>query len=108
MGDAAAYAWFKANSGDQTHPVGLKPANGFGLYELVGNVWQWTEDCYAETYANAPVDGRAADSGKTCLRVDRGSSWMYDAWLLRSATRERNPANFRDAIMGFRLARMLP
>jgi len=107
-GDAPTHAWFRSNSGSQTHPVGLKPANRFGLYDIVGNVWQWTEDCYADTYANAPVDGRAADTGKTCLRVDRGGSWMYPAWLLRLATRERNPADFRDAIMGFRLARTLP
>jgi formylglycine-generating enzyme required for sulfatase activity len=42
------------------------------------------------------------------MRVDRGGSWLYPAWLLRSATRERNPADYRDAIMGFRVARTLP
>src|SRR5438105_5199871 len=74
---------------------------------MVGNVWQWTEDCYAESYANASTDGSANEAGKDCLRVDRGGSWMYPAWLLRSATRERNPADYRDAIMGFRLAKTL-
>jgi len=106
--DADANAWFKGNSGSRTHPVGLKPANGFGLHDMVGNVWQWTEDCYADTYAKAPIDGHSADTGNDCLRVDRGGSWMYSLWLLRSATRERNPADFRDVIMGFRLARTLP
>lgn len=43
-----------------------------------------------------------------CLRVDRGSSYLFPAWLLHSATRERNPADFRDVIMGFRVARTLP
>jgi formylglycine-generating enzyme required for sulfatase activity len=104
---AAAFAWFVGNSGGQTHPVGMKPANAFGLYDMVGNVWQWTEDCYAESYANAPADGSAA-AGDACLRLDRGGSWLYPSWLLRSATRERNPADFRDAIMGFRVARTLP
>src|SRR6266480_4607594 len=104
---AANYAWFKSNSGGQTHPVGSKPANSFGLYDMVGDVWQWTEDCYAESYANAPADGRASEAGKDCLRVDRGSSWLYPTWLLRSATRERNPADYRDVIMGFRVARTL-
>jgi formylglycine-generating enzyme required for sulfatase activity len=84
---------------------------------MAGNVWQWTEDCYAESYAGAPTDGRPNETGvsdprpngtKKCMRVDRGGSWLYPAWLLRSATRERNPADYRDAIMGFRVARTLP
>lgn len=98
--DATAYAWFKENSGGQTHAVGSKRANPFGLYDIVGNVWQWTEDCYAESYSAAP-------GAKDCLRVDRGGSWLYPAWLLRSATRERNPATYRDRIMGFRVAKTL-
>jgi formylglycine-generating enzyme required for sulfatase activity len=106
-GSAADHAWYKGNSGSQTHPVGSKPANAFGLYDMVGNVWQWTEDCYAESYANAPTDGSASEAGKDCLRVDRGGSWLYASWLLRSATRERNPAGYRDVIMGFRLAETL-
>ena len=106
-GKAADFAWYKSNSGGQTHPVGSKSANAFGLYDMVGNVWQWTQDCYAETYANAPKDGSASKAATDCLRVDRGSCWLYPAWLLRSATRERNSANYRDRIMGFRLAKTL-
>jgi formylglycine-generating enzyme required for sulfatase activity len=97
--------------------VGSKPPNGFGLYDMAGNVWQWTEDCYDNSYAPAPADGRANetpsrdaqanDSRGKCLRVDRGSAFLFPAWLLRSATRERNPADFRDAIMGFRVAATL-
>ncbi|HUI58652.1 MAG TPA: formylglycine-generating enzyme family protein [Steroidobacteraceae bacterium] len=107
-GGADSHAWYKGNSNGRTHPLGLKAANSFGLYDMVGNVWQWTEDCYAESYARAPSDGSAAETGDDCMRVDRGGSWLYRAWLLRSATRERNPADFRDTIMGFRLARTLP
>jgi formylglycine-generating enzyme required for sulfatase activity len=106
--DAAAHAWYKESSGGGTHTVGSKPANKFGLYDMAGNVWQWTEDCYAGTYAAAPADGRAAGGAKDCLRVDRGGSWLFPVWLLRSATRERNPSNYRDRIMGFRVARTLP
>ena len=96
---AADHAWFRDNSGGRTHPVGLKPGNGFGLYDMAGNVWQWTQDCYADSYASA--------AEAACRRVDRGGSWFYPAWLLRSATRERNPAGYRDAVMGFRVARTL-
>lgn len=105
-------------TGGRTHPAGTKPANAFGLYDMAGNVWQWTEDCYDDSYAGAPADGRANettssdpqsnDSHGKCMRVDRGSSYLFPAWLLRSATRERNPTDFRDAIMGFRVARTLP
>jgi formylglycine-generating enzyme required for sulfatase activity/dienelactone hydrolase len=118
--DAAAsdHAWYKSNSNGQSHPVGLKLANAFGLHDMVGNVWQWTEDCYDNSYAPAPADGRANetpssdvhanDSQGKCLRVDRGSSWMFPTWALRSATRERNPSDYRDTIMGFRVAMTLP
>jgi formylglycine-generating enzyme required for sulfatase activity len=90
-----------------THPTGSKPANAFGLYDMAGNVWQWTEDCYADSYAAAPVDGGAVEGRGTCMRVDRGSSWFYPAWLLRSATRERNPPDFRSTLLGFRVAKSL-
>src|ERR1051326_2412293 len=126
---APVNAWFNANSGcktvtglfchgGQTHPVGAKPPNTFGLYDMAGNVWQWTEDCYDNSYTGVPADGRANETPSTdpkandgqgkCLRVDRGSSWMFPAWLLRPATRERNPADYRNVIMGFRVARTLP
>jgi formylglycine-generating enzyme required for sulfatase activity len=126
---APSHAWFRANSGvtgceglfcagGQTHPVGAKPPNAFGLYDMAGNVWQWTEDCYDNSYTPAPADGRAneapssdpqaKDGQGNCLRVDRGSSWMFPAWLLRPANRERNPSGYRNDIMGFRVARTLP
>jgi formylglycine-generating enzyme required for sulfatase activity len=114
---AADRAWYKSNADGKVHPVGLKLANAFGLYDMVGNAWQWTEDCYDNSYAPAPTDGRAnetpssdvhaRDSQGKCLRVDRGSSWMFPSWALRSATRERNPLDYRDTILGFRVARML-
>ena len=114
-GAAPMHAWFRQNAAGRTHAVGTRPPNAFGLYDMVGNVWQWTEDCYDDSYSGVPTDGRAKETPSTdvhakdrqgnCLRVDRGSSWLYPAWLLRSATRERNPDDFRDAIMGLRVAR---
>jgi sulfatase modifying factor 1 len=105
---SADHAWYRDNSGGHTHPVGLKPANAFGLFDMVGDVWQWTQDCYADTYTNAPRDGTANVIDGNCLRVDRGGSWFYPPWLLRSAPRERNPADYRDVVLGFRVARALP
>ena len=106
---AATHAWFKDNADAHTHPVGQKPVNGFGLFDAVGNVWQWTEDCYASSYANAATDGSAHE---TCSaddrRVDRGGSWLHPAWLLRSAPRERNPSDYRDTELRFRVAKTLP
>jgi formylglycine-generating enzyme required for sulfatase activity len=107
-GAAATHAWFDANAGGGTHPVGLTPPNKFGLYDMAGNVWQWTQDCYTESYGGAPVDGSAATGKADCLRSDRGGSWFYPVWLLRSATRERNPKEYRDLVMGFRVAKSLP
>ncbi|HZT02872.1 MAG TPA: SUMF1/EgtB/PvdO family nonheme iron enzyme [Steroidobacteraceae bacterium] len=116
--DAATpdHAWYKENAGGTTHPVGMKAANAFGLYDAVGNVWQWTADCYAGSYSGAPASGRANETGvidprpkgtHVCMRVDRGGSWFFGPWALRSATRERNPVDFRDTYMGFRVARTL-
>jgi sulfatase modifying factor 1 len=104
---APEHAWYEENSGGQTHPVGGKPANDFGLYDITGNVWQWTQDCYVASYANAPANGRAVDTGSACQRVDRGGSWRDALWLLRSSTRAHNPADFQDRNLGFRVARSL-
>lgn len=104
---AADHAWYRDNSGGHTHAVGAKPANAFGLFDMVGNVWQWTQDCYDDSYAKTPTDGSANIATGDCLRVDRGGSWFYPTWLLRSAPRERNPADYRDSLLGFRMARTL-
>jgi formylglycine-generating enzyme required for sulfatase activity len=105
---AAAHAWFAGNAHGRTHTSGLKPPNAFGLYDMSGNAWQWTEDCYADDYRNAPADGSAARGDSSCLRVDRGSAWFYPAWMLRPATRERNPHAYRYVMLGFRVARDMP
>ena len=69
---------------------------------------QWTQDCYADSYVSAPNDGSAFEADAACLRVDRGGSWYYPTWLLRPAARERNPRDYRDIMLGCRVARSLP
>ena len=93
---------------DRTAPVGSFPANGFGLYDVHGNVWEWVEDCWHSNYARAPSDGSASVTGSDCRgRVLRGGSWSSEPGNLRSANRNRYSAANRDDDLGFRVARTL-
>lgn len=83
------------------------PANGFGLYEMHGNVWEWTGDCWNASYVGKPPDGSMWESGDCGRRVLRGGSWFNAPWLLRSAARNRNTADSRYYDFGFRVARDL-
>jgi formylglycine-generating enzyme required for sulfatase activity len=92
----------------QTAPVGSFPANGFGLYDMVGNVREWTEDCYHDTYSDAPKDGSAWIEGGNCYsRVVRGGSWLLAPAFLRSASRYWFTTDYRLNYLGFRVARTL-
>lgn len=91
-----------------TAPVGSFAPNAFGLYDVLGNVSEWTQDCWNESYRGAPTDGRAWESGDCDRRVLRGGSWFIGAWFLRSANRSRNLPDSRDMYYGFRVARSLP
>jgi formylglycine-generating enzyme required for sulfatase activity len=100
------YAWYAGNSSDQTHPVGQKRANAFGLYGMHGNVWQRVEDVYHRSYEGAPNDGRAWIEGGGD-RVLRGGAWLNIPNLLRAAHRFPNTSGDRANSMGFRVARTL-
>ena len=98
------YAWYNGNSGDETHPVGQKSPNAFGLYDLHGNVWEWCVDIWHENYNGAPTDGSAWERGDADLRVLRGGSWYHDAKILRCAVRDWNyRLILRNFCRGFRL-----
>jgi len=91
----------------QTAPVGSFKPNLFGLYDMDGNVLQWVQDCYSNTFNGAPMVGAARDAKDCASRVLRGGSWGSDPQFLRAASRNWYlPVNRNDDI-GFRLARTL-
>ncbi len=101
-----AIAWYGDNSGRATHPVGQRQANAWGLYDMLGNVFEWTHDCYAADYGNGnstvtnPV---GASSGSAW--VYRGGGWSNGAAYSRAAFRYGIEPAFRFSYLGFRLAR---
>ena len=121
-GTATAYPWGDAIGtnnancngcgsqwdGKETAPVGSFAANGFGLYDMVGNVWEWTEDCYHDSYHGAPTDGSAWTRGGDCSsRFLRGGSWINTPDGLRSAIRAGVATGSRINSLGFRVGRTL-
>lgn len=91
----------------KTTEVGSYPANAWDVYDMHGNVWEWVEDYWHETYENAPNNGSARTMGESTRRVMRGGSWYDGAVNLRSACRGRNRPVYRDDDTGFRVARVL-
>ena len=91
-----------------TASVGSYGANAFGLFDMLGNVYEWTGDCWHDTYAGAPSDGSAWTRGGVCGRlVLRGGSWSEYPWNLRSASRVGLSTGTRDDDIGFRVSRTL-
>jgi formylglycine-generating enzyme required for sulfatase activity len=91
--DVDAVAWTDSKGNEQTHPVGQKQANGYGLYDMSGNVMEWTDDCW---------------EGNCTQRVFRGGSWINDPRDARVSYRIRFITSIRNGSGGFRLARTLP
>lgn len=105
------FAWFDGNSEKSAHPVGLKSANGFGLYDMTGNLREWCWDRYnADEYKKrADKDPRGPEEGfGEVLHVHRGGSWDSTAPLLRSSARGKLKPNIGGEFFGFRLARNVP
>jgi formylglycine-generating enzyme required for sulfatase activity len=90
-----------------TSLVGSYAPNPFGLYDMVGNVWEWVEDCCTDSHDGAPADGSARATGDGSRRVIRGGSWNNRAKVLRSAFRGRDYPDNRNNAIGFRVARRL-
>jgi len=96
-----SYAWYSANSGGSTQPVGLKLSNPWGLYDMAGNVWEWCQDWYGPYPGGSTTDPQGPNSGTE--RMLRGGSWFNTANYCRSAQRDSgNPAGSNTNI-GFRV-----
>ena len=105
-----ATSWSVHNCADgfaYAAPVGSFKTNPFGLYDMLGNVWEWTEDGYHDSYESAPTDGSLwqSDDGKHVLR---GGSWNSSPQDVRAAIRNGNKSKLRFSIFGFRVVRMYP
>ncbi len=100
------YAWYSGNSNPGgSKAVGGKTANAFGLYDMSGNLWEWCEDDWHNSYTGAPTDGSAwIDSPRASSRVIRGGNWSDYARYCRSAFRYSGDPSYRHFYFGFRLA----
>jgi formylglycine-generating enzyme required for sulfatase activity len=104
------YAWFNSNSGGKTQPVGRKSPNGLGIYDMSGNVWEWVNDCWHDTYTDAPTDGSAwleTDGGNCDVRLKRGGGWKDSPDSLRTSFRNWYSSDTRSTLIGLRLVQEL-
>ena len=97
----------KGQNRGKTVPVQSFASNPFGLYQVHGNVWEWTGDCWSANHDGAPGDGSAADTGDCGRRVLKGGAWNSDPAALRAASRIGAAPDARASSYGFRVARML-
>jgi formylglycine-generating enzyme required for sulfatase activity len=97
------YAWYQVNSGGTTHNVGEKLPNPWGLYDTYGNVGEFVQDSWGDTYSAANEDGSAVEKSGSTLRVARGGSYSSKDNALESAYRTKKDARDADPMTGFRL-----
>ena len=103
--EARSVAWTLADQQDQPSPVATKTPNPWGLHDLSGNVWEWTQDCWNTSYQGAPTDGSAWEDGDCTGRVARGGSWNEPPANARSTMRFGVDVGARVLDVGFRVVR---
>jgi len=91
-----------------TAPVGSFPPNAFGLHDMLGNVWEWVEDCWLAEYPSFSATGKALHSGDCGKGILRGGSWSFDSASIRSARRYWNYRGEGESDYGLRVAKTLP
>jgi formylglycine-generating enzyme required for sulfatase activity len=89
----------------QAAPVGSFAANAFGLYDTLGNAFEWVADCWHDDYVGAPADASARRDGDCSQHELRGGSWFTAPAFVRVSYRNRFPANYRSTSVGFRVVR---
>ncbi|OYQ64358.1 hypothetical protein B9G53_12205 [Pseudanabaena sp. SR411] len=109
-GQLGEYAWYDENSDNKTQPVGQKRPNAWGLYDMLGNVWEWCADDLHSSYEGAPTDSQIwikditnYEDGDKTRKLLRGGSWISSAWYCRSAFRHNYDALDQSYLMGFRV-----
>ena len=91
-------------------PVARFDANAFGLHDMMGNVWEWTNDCWHDDLSSAPLDGShwSGDDGGDCrFRTPKGGSWLSGPGWARAAARSRDHEHYRSFMLGFRVAAVI-
>lgn len=101
--DLREYAWFYANHTNTSHPVAELLANSYGLYDMSGNVSEWTHDCYYSVYPTTPITDPVFEFMSVAYRSFRGGYWKDTVETIRSAHRDKASANSRTLQTGFRI-----